>query len=207
MSAAAARTAVKDRLGKRVKLAEYRSTVVALTNDERELLIGQSLAMLERLYAHLPMKRALHVNDPIQALQLLHLRQAGLDEREFQSALMDVFLGLRDLHTNYILPAGYHTKFAFLPFRIEEFYEPGGLDAAKPVRQYGVSWVSPVNTVASLKEGVVVTHWNGSPIDLAEARARGFSTATGGDRSSARRHPNLRHTNGSPLYSLSSSGQ
>src|SRR6185503_13843229 len=32
------------------------------------------------------------------------------------------------------------------------------------------SWVSPVNTVASLKPGVVVTHWNGSPIELAVAR-------------------------------------
>ena len=83
MSAAAARTAVKDKLGQRVKLAEYRSTVVPLTRDERELLIGQSLEMLERLYAHLPMKRTLHANDPIQALRLLRLRQAGLDEREF----------------------------------------------------------------------------------------------------------------------------
>jgi hypothetical protein len=184
MSAAAARTAVKDRLGQRVKLAEYRSTVVALTGDERELLIGQSLEMLERLYAHLPMKRALHANDPIQALQLLRLRQAGLDEREFQSALMDVFLGLRDLHTNYVLPAGYRTKFAFLPFRVEEFYEPGGLAPANPVRKYAVSWVSPVNTVASLKEGVVVTHWNGSPIELAVARN---GTREAGSNTDARR--------------------
>jgi Peptidase family S41 len=126
------------------------------------------------VYAHLPLKRALHANDPVQQLRLLHLRHAGLDERAFHSAMMDVFLGLRDLHTNYILPAGYAQKFAFLPFRVEEFYEPGGV-APTPgpvaqVRKYVVSWVSPVNTVSSLKEGVVVTHWNGSPIDLAVAR-------------------------------------
>src|SRR5215218_3942113 len=116
------------------------------------------------------MKRALHANDPIQALRLLRLRHAGLNEREFQSSLMDVFLGLRDLHTKYMLPAGYRTWFAFLPFRVEEFYEPGGLSPVNPVRRYAVSWVSPVNRVASLKEGVIVTHWNGSPIDLAVAR-------------------------------------
>ena len=83
---------------------------------------------------------------------------------------MDVFLGLRDLHTNYVLPAAHRTKSAFLPFRVEEFYEPAGLAPANPVRKYAVSWVSPMNSVTSLKEGVVVTRWNGSPIDLAVAR-------------------------------------
>src|SRR5260370_9962816 len=85
---------------------------------------------------------------------------------------MEIFLGPRDLHTNYILPAVYAQKFAFLPFRIEEFYEPGGVFAAEvpQLRKYVVSWVSPVNTVGTLKEGMIVTHWNGSPIELAVAR-------------------------------------
>src|SRR6266446_2192713 len=102
-------------------------TVTLLTQDERDLLIGQALEMLDKVYAHLPLKRALHANDPIQSLRLLRLRQAGLDERAFHSAMMDVFLGLRDLHTNYILPTGYAQKFAFLPFLVEEFYEQGGV--------------------------------------------------------------------------------
>jgi len=128
--------------------------------------------MLDQVYAHLPLKRALHANDPIQLLRLLRLRQAGLDERAFQSALMEIFLGLRDLHTNYILPIVYRQKFAFLPFRIEEFFEPGGLDVDSIVQtpRYVISWVSPVNTAGNLKEGMVVTHWNGSPIALAVAR-------------------------------------
>jgi hypothetical protein len=174
MSKADTRSAVTTQLGKRVKLADYRSMVKPLTADEREVLIGQASEILDKVYAHLPLKRALHANDPVQALRLLRLRQAALDERAFHSAMMDVFLGLRDLHTNYILPAGYAQKFAFLPFRVEEFYEPGGLapspDPTARVRRYVVSWVSPVNTVGNLKEGVVVTHWNGSPIDLAVAR-------------------------------------
>jgi hypothetical protein len=170
MSKADARAAIEHQLGQRVKLADYRSTVTPLTPNERELVIGQALELLDKVYTHLPLKRALHANDPIQSLRLLRLRQASLDERAFQSALMDVFLGLRDLHTNYILPSGYRQKLAFLPFRVEEFYEPGGVAPAAPVRKYVVSWVSSVNTVASLKEGVVVTHWNGSPVELAIAR-------------------------------------
>ncbi|MDB6147573.1 MAG: Peptidase family, partial [Spartobacteria bacterium] len=174
MSAATSKSIIKSEVGQRVKLSVYRSTVTPLTPTERELIIDQALAMLERTYAHLPLKRALHANDPIQSLKLLRLRHSALEERAFQSAVMDVFLGLRDLHTNYILPNAYRSKFAFVPFRIEEFYEPGGVvpnpASPAPQRSYVVSWVSPVNTVSTLKEGMVVTHWNGSPIDLAVAR-------------------------------------
>lgn len=174
MSKADQLSAVVTHLGGRVKLADYRETVIPLTPQERELLIDQAIEMLDSVYAHLPLKRALHANDPIRSLRLLRLRQAPLNERAFHSALMDVFLGLRDLHTNYMLPSGYAQKFAFLPFRVEEYYEPGGVapnpDTVVRVRKYIVSWVSPANTVSSLKAGMIVTHWNGSPIDLAVAR-------------------------------------
>jgi hypothetical protein len=135
----------------------------ALTEPERLTMIDQALAMLETLYAHLPLKRALHAIDPLQRLRLLRLRQAALDEREFQSEMIDIFVNLRDLHTNYILPEVYHRKIAFLPFRVEEFYDGGD-------RRYLVSWVSPLNTEPALVPGVEVTHWNGMPIDLAVAR-------------------------------------
>jgi Peptidase family S41 len=173
MSPADARFAVETTIGKRVKISDYRTTITPLSPTERTKLIDQAVAMLERIYAHLPLKRALHANDPIQLLRLLRLRQGALDERAFQSALMEIFLGLRDLHTNYILPTIYAQNFAFLPFRIEEFYEPSGVltpDDPTPPRKYVVSWVSPINTVGNLKEGVEVTHWNGSPIELAVAR-------------------------------------
>jgi len=134
-----------------------------LTLKQREFLIDQAILMLEELYAHLPLKRALHATDPIQRLRLLRLRHEALDEREFQSAMIDIFVGLRDLHTNYILPSEYHPKYAFLPFRVEEYYE-------NKQRKYLVSAVSPVNTDANLTPGVEITHWNGVPIDLAVAR-------------------------------------
>src|SRR6188474_3406346 len=37
-----------------------------LTNDERLTLIDQAMLMLQEVYAHLPLKRALHAIDPIQ---------------------------------------------------------------------------------------------------------------------------------------------
>src|SRR5262249_2952772 len=123
----------------------------------------QAMLMLQELYAHLSLKRALHAIDPIQRLQLLRLRHAALDEREFHSELIDIFVGLRDLHTNYTLPSAYWPKFAFLPFRVEESY-------VERARKYLVSWVSPQNTDRTLKSGLEITHWNGSPIDLAVAR-------------------------------------
>jgi hypothetical protein len=136
----------------------------ALTTAEREVLIDQAILMLEEVYAHLPLKRALHAIDPVQRLRLLRLRHQDLDEREFQSEMIDIFVGLRDLHTNYRLPSAYWSRFAFLPFRVEEYYE------SEDDRRYLVSWISPVSTDAKLKAGVEITHWNGSPIDLAVAR-------------------------------------
>jgi peptidase S41-like protein len=139
------------------------AAIAPLTMRQRELLIDQAILMLDDLYAHLPLKRALHATDPIQRLRLLRLRHEALDEREFQSAMIDIFVGLRDLHTNYILPSEYHPKYAFLPFRVEEYYE-------NKQRKYLVSAVSPINTDANLTLGIEITHWNGVPIDIAVAR-------------------------------------
>lgn len=158
-----AREAVEANVGERVRLADYRPTVTPLEPDERAVLVDQAAVMLEQVFVHLPLKRAMHVTDPVQRLRLLKLRHGALDERAFQAELVDIFTHLRDLHTNYVLPLGYRAKFAFLPFRIEEFYEG-------EVRRYVVSWVSPVSRDRALKAGAVVTHWNGSPIDLAVAR-------------------------------------
>ena len=171
MTFEAARAAIDAHLGARVRLADYRDTITPLTPDERELLLDQAQKMLEFLYVHLPLKRALYASDPIQRLRLLRLGHAAMDERAFQSAMIDVFVGLRDLHTNYVLPAAYGSKFAFLPFRVEEFYEPGGGAPAEEQRRgYVVTWVSPVSPDPRLRKGAVVSHWNGSPVALAVAR-------------------------------------
>src|SRR5690349_4185803 len=68
MSEPDTRAAVDREIGQRVKLADYRSTITPLTPDDRELMIDQALQLLDKMYAHLPLKRALHANDPIQSL-------------------------------------------------------------------------------------------------------------------------------------------
>src|SRR6266705_3169707 len=72
-----------------------------------------------------------------------------LDEREFHSELIDIFVSLRDLHTNYTLPSVYWSKFAYLPFRAEEYY-------VDRERKYLLSWVSPQNTEPKLKAGLQI---------------------------------------------------
>ncbi len=138
-----------------------------LTPEQRDTVIDQALLMLEDLYAHLPLKRALHAVDPIQRLRLLQLRQRVLDEREFQSEMIDIFVSLRDLHTNYQLPSPYRSQVAYLPIRVEEYYEK---DDPEKHRHYLISRVSPRNTNPALSPGLEITHWNGAPIDLAVAR-------------------------------------
>ena len=137
-----------------------------LTPAQRETVIDQALVILQDIYAHLPLKRALHAIDPIQRLRLLRMRHEALDERSFQTEMIDIFTGLRDLHTNYTLPSAYWPKFAFLPFRVEEYYENG----KNGPRKYLVSWVSPINPQSDLVRGAEITHWNGAPIDLAVMR-------------------------------------
>jgi hypothetical protein len=163
LTKAQARAAVEIKAGSRIRLADFRPSITPLTREEKELLIEQARAMLELVYVHLPLKRAIHTIDPLQRLRLLKLHHENMEERAFQSEMINIFIGLRDLHTNYMLPTGYRTKFAFLPFRVEEFYD-------NQERKFVVSWVSPVSTDHNLKAGMIVTHWNGSPVDLAVAR-------------------------------------
>jgi peptidase S41-like protein len=102
----------------------------------------------------------MHAVDPIQRLRLLKLRSASLSEPDFHAELISIFTRLRDLHTNYILPEPLRTRTAYLPFRIEEFFE--GDD-----RRYVVTEVKPGTEDGSFKRGVLVTHWNGTPIHRA----------------------------------------
>jgi hypothetical protein len=160
---AEARKTVEDTLGERIKLADYRAAIAELTMEERELVLDQAQLLLEQVYVHLPLKRAMHSVEPIQRLRVLKLHHRTMNERAFQSAMIDIFVSVRDLHTNYVLPSGYWQKFAFLPFRVEEFWE----DSSPKLI---VSWVSPLNTEANLKAGAVISHWNGSPVELVVAR-------------------------------------
>ncbi|MEM9133157.1 MAG: S41 family peptidase [Actinomycetota bacterium] len=143
-------------------VADYRESVAGatpLTRPQRQRLIDQATIMIRDLYVHLPLKQAMHAVDPVQRLRLLDHRKDALDDPAFHEELLDIFIELRDLHTNYVLPDPYRGKLAFLGILLERYG-----DDDEP--HWIVSKVfDHLTTEASLAEGVEVTHWNGTPIE------------------------------------------
>ena len=155
--AARAKKATREGRPAAARAAAPAAAAGALTHPQRLTVIDQALLMLEAFYAHLPLKRALHAIDPIQRLRLLRLRHEALDERDFQSEMIDIFVGLRDLHTNYILPERLPPQ-----VRLPAVPRRGVLR-----RRASASTWSPgsrrATPSATLVPGVEVTHWNGMP--------------------------------------------
>lgn len=152
------------RLGSVRTLPEFRDfadSQSTLTAQERRTIIDQAEILIRDLYVHLPLKEAMHAVDPVQQLRLLRHRMDQLSDREFHTRLQAIFVGLRDLHTNYTLPTPYRGRLAFLGVLLEQFVQDGE-------RRWMVSKVfDHLVSDASLKPGVVVTHWNGMPMELA----------------------------------------
>jgi Peptidase family S41 len=158
--------AVMANLGKVETLSEFRATAGSLTRDDRLTIIEQALVMIDQTYVHLPLKRAMHGIDPVQRLRLLKQRLDTYSERAFHDEMISIFVHLRDLHTNYILPDPYRSRVAFLPFRIEECFVANGPNK-DPTPQYLITQVVGELSEPTFKPGVVVTHWNGIPIERA----------------------------------------
>lgn len=133
----------------------------ALNDVERLLIIEQAIVLIESFYVHLPLKRAMHAVDPLQRLRLLKKRLAdvGSDAR-FHAEMTSIFTSVRDLHTNYLLPAPFNGVVAHLPFRVEECTDNGR-------RSYIVGGVDADFQHATFKAGVELLYWNGIPIDRA----------------------------------------
>src|SRR5918992_5030495 len=147
-------------LGAETTLREFIAEAGELSTAERARLVDQARVLIEDLYVHLPLKRAMHAVDPVQRLKLLRYRLERMSERRFHDELIRIFTGLRDLHTNYILPAPYQSKTAFLPFLIEEYFEDG-----EP--RFIVSKTFPGFEHPTFKAGVTLRYWNGVPIERA----------------------------------------
>jgi hypothetical protein len=152
-------------------LQEFLTTTVVLSPEERHQVVEQGQAMLEQFYVHLPLKRAIHAIEPIQRLRLLNYRLDHMSEWQFYDEMISIFMGVQDLHTNFILPPPFQGTRVSLPVFIEEFFEGDE-------RKYIVSQVAPNLGDPLFKPGVVITHWNGIPIDRAvelNARRQGGS--------------------------------
>jgi hypothetical protein len=141
-------------------LADFLGTAEEVSLEDRERIVDQALVLIEDVYVHLPLKRAMHAVDPIQRLKLLRHRLSRMSERRFHDELISIFTELRDLHTNYILPRPDQSKTAFLPFLVEEFVEDGR-------RRYLVSKTFAGFEHPDFKPGALLTYWNGVPIDRA----------------------------------------
>lgn len=188
----AAHPAVRAQLASTVDLRSFlAANPGALTLAERMTLVEQGLILLEQNYVHLPLKRAMHAVDPVQRLRLLRNRlgqmtkASMMPEVEFHREMLEIFASVRDLHTNYILPAPFSSRVAFVPFLVEDYRVDGE-------RRYLVSHLIAGFSHPTFVAGVEVHHWNGIPIELAanvngnryagsnlEARhARGVETLT-----------------------------
>jgi hypothetical protein len=130
-----------------------------LTRAQRELIIDQALVLLEGMYAHLPLKRAMYGLDPVRRLKLLRERLPQRD-RQFHSEMAEIFDSLNDLHTRYGRPSPYAIAHAWLPFKVEVCFEAG-------VQKYIVSAVAQGFSDANFKAGVEVKYWSGIPIERA----------------------------------------
>ena len=139
-----------------------------LTLSQRTLIVEQAIVLLEQNYVHLPLKVAMHAVNPLQRLRILRARlerqTASTMEPEwlFHAEVTSVFLSVRDLHTNYLLPAPFAGKIAYLPFMVEKSHDEG-------VDHYVVTRTVVGFTDPHFGVGAEVTHWNGTPISRAVA--------------------------------------
>ena len=150
-----------------VGLAEFLATAGSLTLAQRKLIVDQALILLEQNYAHLPLKVAMHAVNPVQRLRVLRARlerqtdATAEPEWQFHRDLSSTFHSVRDLHTNYLLPAPFAGKIAYLPFQLERCFAADGTEHYLVART-----VADFNGLAV---GAEVTHWNGTPVARAVA--------------------------------------
>jgi C-terminal processing protease CtpA/Prc len=136
----------------------------ALTEADRATLLDQAALLIDTVYVHRLHKQAMYAVEPTQRLKLLRHRLAKMTDVEFHADLLRIFVDLRDLHTNYVLPRPYQGPFAFLGVLLEQYWVDD-----RP--RFLVSKTFPHLTGdPQLVDGAEVTHWNGAPIALALAR-------------------------------------
>ena len=145
------------------------------------ILIRQTIAqadlLLRRYYVHLASKRALYSSDPLQALRILQtdvsdrrLMNDPMPDREFHDRMSAIFAGLHDRHTRYYLPTPYRRTLAFLPLLLELVSGGDGDDAHYVVTKIAGKAYRGTDFELS-GQPLVVTHWNGVPIEVAVERS------------------------------------
>jgi Peptidase family S41 len=149
-----------------VPLPDFVASAGNLSHAQRMTIVQQALVLLESNYVHLPLKAAMHAVNPVQRLRLLRARLGQqtdatmAPERDFHREMSSIFHSVRDLHTNYVLPAPFNGMIAYLPFQVERCVDGGA-------EKYIISHMAQGVANPPFTRGVEVTHWNGVPIALA----------------------------------------
>jgi len=143
----------------------------SLKVEEKLLLLDQATLILEEFYAHLHFKRARYAVDPVQRLRLLRDDVEQLTDMEFHAEMVKTFSRLRDPHTFYALPKPFAGASAFLPFRMQHYFDQD--DAIR----FLVTEVINGFVHESFTPGAHVTHYNGMPVEEAVWRETGLDSA------------------------------
>ncbi len=162
------------------KAEDFRKTVERRehSRDDAERLIDIAERLISGLYVHLPLKRVAFAVSPIERLRLLRANLAGGDPGDtlvgldFVPELLSIFADLHDLHTQYVAPALLRNRVAFLPFVIERYEDPPGT-TVYGITKFDEATVGGVEgelfqrarADGDLRRQIVVTAWNGVPID------------------------------------------
>lgn len=163
---ASAHPAVRSHMAGTADLPTFLASAGALTLSQRKRLVEQALVLIEQNFVHLPLKESMHGVDPAQKLRLIEhrLNEATTatmgSEYDFHREMIEAFTSVRDLHTNYLLPAPFADKIAYLPFDIEEYFDQGEPHYIATHMMQGFSH-------AHFKSGVEVRTLNGVPIQRA----------------------------------------
>jgi hypothetical protein len=92
------------------------SDIAVLNWGERLDIIDAWAQVLDGVYAHLPLKRALYGFDPIRAIEYLRQQVPSLTDLQFHRELTSLINRLRDAHTQYSGPQSIAGAVATLPF-------------------------------------------------------------------------------------------
>ena len=149
-----------------------------LTRRQKETIVNQAILLIDQFYAHLPFKRARYAADPVQGLRLVRAQLDSLSDLAFHEQMIQALVSLRDAHTFYSLPFPYKGAFAFLPFRMECFHEPGKFGQ----RRYIVTHILDGFDHQLFTVDAEITSWNGVPVD--QAIERDGQEDVGGNQSS-----------------------
>src|SRR5262249_37540916 len=134
------------------------ASMAALTWGERLDIIDAWVQVLDGVYAHLPLKRALYGFDPIRAIEYLRQQVPTLTDLQFHRELTNLINRPRDAHPQYSGPQSIAGAVATLPFLVEAWGTPEDC-------RFVVSKVSNRRLISDrfFKPGVTLTFWNGVP--------------------------------------------